>query len=109
MFGCYVRLLWPSFLQVLHSLIFFVGGREVLLSCDRFMGVGREFECVLSMSADGVPARLVGLGPPGSGHVRSLASSGQNSQILSYRYHCRSMDRPFGVTWSGSKEDSGGG
>ena len=44
----------------------------MLLSCDRFMGVGREFECVLSMSADGVPARLVGLGPPGSGHVRSL-------------------------------------
>ena len=32
----------------------------------------------------------------GRGHVISLTFSGQNSLILSYRYHCRLMERPVG-------------
>ena len=43
----------------------------------------------------------------GLGHTRSLQWSGQNSRILSYRYHWRSSGSPGGTTSSGSSTDDG--
>ena len=41
-------------------------------------------------------------GADGRGHVMSLRSSGQNSLILLYRYHCRWLERPDGGRIGGS-------
>ena len=41
-------------------------------------------------------------GIDGRGHTRSFVLSGQNSLILSYKYHCRSVERPVGVKTVGS-------
>ena len=41
-------------------------------------------------------------GADGRGHVTSLKLSGQNSLILSCRYHCRLLERPAGHSTGGS-------
>ena len=43
----------------------------------------------------------------GRGHVMSFRQSGQNSRILSYRYHCRWLDRPAGERTRGSSSAFG--
>ena len=43
----------------------------------------------------------------GLGQTRSLVESVQNSLIFSYRYSCRSGDRPFGTTISGKSFGDG--
>ena len=54
---------------------------------------------VRSISTTGVPALLVGRGHVGSGSVMSWSLSGQNSRILSKRYHPVVYWRGLGVTW----------
>ena len=46
-------------------------------------------------------------GAEGRGHVMSFRRSGQNSRILSYRYHCRWLDRPAGDRTGGSSSAFG--
>lgn len=48
---------------------------------------------------------VTGLGHTGRGHVRSLHSSGQYSLILSYKYHCRSLESPIGAMIGGKSLD----
>ena len=56
----------------------------------------------------GVPGRLPpGLGTSGKGQVISLSPSGQKGRILSWRYHCRSAERPLGDTIEGNSFGSG--
>ena len=58
-------------------------------------------------SRAGVPRVLLGFGQVGKGQVISLTLSGQNGLMWSYRYHCRSADRPLGETTDGSSSLSG--
>ena len=84
---------------MLQTLGFFVGGRaeisEISVDLLTVRCGGRETSS--SSKIEGVPARLVLLGTVGSGHVKSWSPSGQNGRIFSNRYHCRSVDKPFGA------------
>ena len=81
-----VLLLCPFSLQISHVRARLAGGLE-------------EFS---SISGVGVPGLLDSLGTVGSGQVTSLSLSGQNGLICSYKYHCRSAERPLEVRTAGS-------
>ena len=99
LFG-HVRLLCPSCLQSPQDRLRLGGGGRLSFSVD---GVGR-----VGGGRAGVPGVLeLGLGTSEKGQVMSASPSAQNCRILSYKYHLRSADRPFGGTMSGSSLASG--
>ena len=58
--------------------------------------------CDWMVVGSGVFCLLTGRSQDGWGHVMSLSDSGQNSRILSYRYHCLWWDSPAGLITVGS-------
>ena len=96
-----VRVLYPSCRHSPQSLVRFVGGGSDGRVLVVFVGGGMLGGVV---DRRGSSAGEVGESPiawEGLGHVASFIVSGQNSLILSYRYHCRWRDSPDGVRTGG--------
>ena len=78
-------------------------------SPDRFGGGGSDGRLLVEVVGRGVTGGECSCGeatPPsivsmGFGHVVSFTLSGQNSHILSYRYHCRWRESPDGGSTCG--------
>ena len=76
----------------------------------RFCGISSSvvdlsFSLCTTGSGDG--RGVDGRGTGGRGHVISLLAAGQNSLILSKRYHCLSGVRPRGVIFDGTWPEPG--
>ena len=103
-----VRALCPGCRQAPQSCAFLAGGSSVEVAVEvevvvvvvaeaAVVPVGRGVEELGGGTGDGEREEDKSSGgADGRGHVTSLKLSGQNSLILSCRYHCRLLERPAG-------------
>lgn len=91
----HVRMLWPGLPHLLQILCFLIGCVVLLTTV--------AGSCVSGTSSTSGVLREddVGRGTVGRGQVRSRHCSGQNSRILSKRYHCLSFVKPHGCIIGG--------